>query len=125
MRHRLSAISHTPYATGDKGEMKDITVTELAERLKNGDAPVVIDVREPEEYAFARIEGAVLKPLGDILNWAQALDPDQEYVMQCHVGERSAFATLILRRMGFERVRNLIGGIDAWSVHVDPGVPRY
>jgi len=78
--------------------MGDITVIELAERLKNGDAPVIIDVREPEEYA---------------------------YVMQCHVGERSAFAALILRRMGFERVRNLIGGIDAWSVHVDPGVPRY
>ena len=105
--------------------MEDITVGELAERLKNGDAPVVVDVREPEEYAFARIEGAVLKPLGDILNWAQELDLDHEYVMQCHVGERSAYAAVILQQMGFERVRNLIGGIDAWSAHVDPSVPRY
>ena len=105
--------------------MKDITVTELAERLRNGDAPVVIDVREPDEHAYARIEGAVLKPLGDILNWAQELDPDQEYVMQCHVGERSAYAAVILQQMGFRKVRNLIGGIDVWSVYVDPSVPRY
>ncbi|HET7088908.1 MAG TPA: rhodanese-like domain-containing protein [Anaerolineae bacterium] len=105
--------------------MEDITVIELAQRLKNGDAPAVIDVREPIEYAYARIEGAHLKPLDEIMQWSQELDPDREYVMVCHVGERSAFAALILRRMGFERVRNLIGGIDAWSVHVDPGVPRY
>jgi rhodanese-related sulfurtransferase len=105
--------------------MEDITVIELAQRLNNGDAPVVIDVRDPIEYACARIEGAHLKPLDEIMQWSQELDPDREYVMVCHVGERSAFAALILRRMGFERVRNLIGGIDAWSVHVDPGVPRY
>ena len=105
--------------------MQDVTVIELAERLKNGDAPIVIDVREPDEYAYARIEGATLRPLGDILNWLQELDLDREYVMQCHVGERSAYAAAILRQMGFRKVRNLIGGIDAWSVHVDPSVPRY
>ncbi len=105
--------------------MEDITVIELAERLKDGDAPVIIDVREPFEYAHARIEGAHLKPLDEIMQWSQELDPDREYVTLCHVGERSAFAALILRRMGFERVRNLIGGIDAWSVYVDSSVPRY
>ena len=105
--------------------MDDISVTELAARLKNGDAPVIIDVREPDEYAYARIPGAVLKPLGSILDWSQELDGEQEYVMQCHTGQRSAYAAAILRQMGFKKVRNLLGGIDAWSTQVDPGVPRY
>jgi adenylyltransferase/sulfurtransferase len=105
--------------------MEDITVTDLAARLKSGDAPIVIDVREPDEYAFARIDGAVLKPLGDIMDWSQELDREQEYVMQCHTGQRSAYAAMILRQMGFKQVRNLIGGIDAWSAQVDPKVPRY
>lgn len=105
--------------------MEDITVTELAERLKNGDAPIVIDVRQPEEYAFARIEKSQLKPLGDLLNWSQELDMDQEYAMLCHTGQRSGYATAVLRQMGFKKVRNVIGGIDAWSARVDPAVPRY
>ena len=105
--------------------MDDITVTELAERLKNGDAPIVIDVREPDEYAFAHIDDAQLKPLGDLLNWSQDLDMDQEYAMLCHSGQRSAYATAVLRQMGFKKVRNVIGGIDAWSMYVDRSVPRY
>ncbi|HEY4691091.1 MAG TPA: rhodanese-like domain-containing protein [Anaerolineae bacterium] len=105
--------------------MEDITVTDLAARLKDGDAPILIDVREPEEYALAHIEGAALKPLGDILEWLEELDPDGEYVMQCHTGQRSAYATAILQQMGFKNARNLAGGIDAWSVYVDPKVPRY
>ena len=105
--------------------MEDISVTDLAARIKRADAPTLIDVREPDEYAFARIEGAQLKPLGDIMEWSQELDREQEYVMHCHTGQRSAYAAAILRQMGFKNVRSLIGGIDAWSVHVDPKVPRY
>jgi rhodanese-related sulfurtransferase len=105
--------------------MEDITVIELAERLKNGGAPIVIDVREPDEYAFARIQDSELRPLGDLLNWSQELDPDREYALLCHTGQRSGYATAVLRQMGFKKVRNVIGGIDAWSAHVDPGVPRY
>ncbi|HLF28935.1 MAG TPA: rhodanese-like domain-containing protein [Anaerolineae bacterium] len=105
--------------------MEDITVIDLAARLKDGAAPIVIDVREPDEFAFAHIEGAQLKPLGEIMEWAQELDRDQEYVMQCHTGSRSAYAAQILRQLGFKKVRNLIGGIDAWSVYVDPKAPRY
>jgi rhodanese-related sulfurtransferase len=105
--------------------MEDITVTDLAVRLKNGNAPIVVDVREPDEYAYARIPGAILKPLGDILDWSQELDGEQEYVMLCHTGQRSAYAAAILRQMGFKKVHNLLGGIDAWSTHVDPDVPRY
>jgi len=105
--------------------MEDISVTDLAARMKSDDAPTLIDVREPDEYAYARIAGAQLKPLGDIMEWSQELDREQEYVMHCHTGQRSAYATQVLRQMGFKNVRNLIGGIDAWSVYVDPKVPRY
>ena len=105
--------------------MEEITVTELAARMKDDDAPIVIDVREPDEFAYARVEGAQLMPLGGIMNWMQELDPEKDYVMLCHTGNRSAYATMILRQMGFKSVRNLVGGIDAWSALVDPSVPRY
>jgi len=105
--------------------MEDITVVDLAARLRDGDAPIIVDVREPDEFAYARIEGALLRPLGGILAWAQELDRDREYVMMCHTGNRSGSAAAFLRKMGFKQVRNLLGGIDAWSVYVDPRVPRY
>ena len=104
---------------------KIMNVKELADRIKAGNAPLIIDVREPNEYAYARIPGAVLKPLGDFREWAQELDKDREYVLQCHTGSRSWQAAYLLERMGFTQVYNLSGGIEAWSMHVDPSVPRY
>ena len=105
--------------------MQEMNVKELADRIKAGNAPLIIDVREPNEYAYARIPGAVLKPLGDFREWAQELAKDREYVLQCHTGSRSWQAAYLLERMGFTQVYNLSGGIDAWSMHVDPSVPRY
>ena len=105
--------------------MQEMNVKELADRIKAGDAPQIIDVREPSEYAYARIPGAMLKPLGDFREWAQELDKDREYVLQCHTGSRSWQAAYLLERMGLTQVYNLSGGIDAWSMHVDPSVPRY
>jgi rhodanese-related sulfurtransferase len=105
--------------------MQEINVKQLAEQIKNGTAPLLIDVREPNEYAFVHLPGAVLKPLGGIREWAQELDKEQAYVLYCHTGARSWQATYLLERMGFTNVTNLSGGIDSWSTHVDPGVPRY
>ena len=105
--------------------LKEISVIELAERMQGDNAPILIDVRESQEYEFAHIEGAQLKPLGDINNWANELDKDKEYVMQCHSGQRSAQATMMMQQMGFKNVTNLAGGIEAWSLQVDPNVPRY
>ena len=68
--------------------MQEMNVKELADRIKAGNAPLIIDVREPNEYAYARIPGAVLKPLGDFREWALELDKDREYVLQCHTGSR-------------------------------------
>ena len=106
--------------------MQEMNVKELADRIKAGNvAPLIIDVREPNEYAYARIPGAVLKPLGDFREWALELDKDREYVLQCHTGSSHWQAAYLLERMGFTQVYNLSGGIEAWSMHVDPSVPRY
>jgi sulfur-carrier protein adenylyltransferase/sulfurtransferase len=105
--------------------LPEITVQQLAEKLKSPKPPILIDVREPHEYRFCRIEGAELKPLGEIEEWAETLDPEAEIVLQCHSGARSAHATMYLKHLGFKRVANLRGGIDAWSLEVDPDVPRY
>ena len=105
--------------------MESISVKDLAARMKSDNAPILIDVREPHEHDYARIEGAQLKPLGDIYTWVQELDREREYVIHCHTGRRSAYAAQVLRQMGFKKVKNLTGGIDAWSAQVDPNVPRY
>ncbi len=105
--------------------MQQMTVQQLAEQIKMGTAPIIIDVREPYEYQHARIEGAILKPLGEIYQWARDLDKAQAYVLQCHTGARSYQAAFMLERMGFQQVANLVGGIDEWSRRVDPNVPRY
>jgi rhodanese-related sulfurtransferase len=105
--------------------LPEISARDLAEKLKGPNPPVVVDVREPHEFAYCRLPGAQLKPLGQIATWAAELDPEAEIVLLCHSGARSAHATLYLRRLGFKNTHNLRGGIDAWSLQVDPSVPRY
>jgi rhodanese-related sulfurtransferase len=89
------------------------------------DAPTLIDVREDWEFKFAHIEGARLKPLGEIQFWSQTLDKNAAYVVVCHHGGRSGMACEFLQQLGFKNVKNLDGGIDAWSITVDKTVPRY
>ena len=88
-------------------------------------ALIVLDVREPHEVAIARIEGARLIPLGELPGRLGELDGRAEIVTYCHHGVRSLGALALLKGAGFTRVRSLQGGIDAWSVAVDPEVPRY
>lgn len=102
-----------------------ITPAELKERLAGGDSLVVIDVREPEEHALAAVEGARLLPLSLFNEWAGALDPEQEIIVMCHHGVRSAQVCAFLARQGFTKLHNLAGGIDRWSCEVDRRVPRY
>jgi rhodanese-related sulfurtransferase len=105
--------------------MQQLTVQQLSEQIDAGTAPIIIDVREPYEFQHARIEGAVLKPLGEIYQWARELDKEQAYVVMCHTGARSYQAALMLERMGFNQIANLLGGIDDWTMRIDPSVPRY
>ena len=102
-----------------------VSAVELDERLKRGEEVLIVDVREPDEYAHARIEGARLLPLTRFPEWAETLNPDDEIVFMCHHGIRSAQVCAFLAREGFKKLYNLEGGIDAWSCDVDPSVPRY
>ena len=114
----------TPMAASGSPE-GDMTVTELKARIDRGDAPLIVDVREPTEFEICRIPGAVLIPLHQLPARLAELDASKEIVLQCKVGGRSASATAFLRRAGFSRARNLTGGILAWIDQVDPSQPKY
>jgi adenylyltransferase/sulfurtransferase len=100
-------------------------VRELKRRHEAGDRPLLVDVRTPQEWAICRLEGAVLIPLQELPTRIEELDRSREVVVYCHVGVRSAMAVEYLRQRGFALARNLEGGINAWSVEVDPSMPRY
>ena len=103
----------------------EISPADAAVLLKETKARL-IDVREPWEFAAAKIDGSTLMPMGDVPSRAhQELDPDERLVVLCHHGQRSLNVTAWLRNQGFEQAQSLRGGIDAWSAEVDPLVPRY
>jgi molybdopterin/thiamine biosynthesis adenylyltransferase/rhodanese-related sulfurtransferase len=103
-----------------------ITARELKQRIDAGQNVQIIDVREPHEYAFARIPNAKLIPLGEVVARAGELDPSREAVVHCRSGIRSAKAIRVLRDQGYTgALANLEGGILAWSKDVDPSVPTY
>ena len=97
---------------------------ELKLRRDRGDAPLILDVRESEEYRIVNL-GGVLIPLGELTARYQELDPEKEIVVLCHHGIRSAQATGFLRSVGFTKAQNLDGGIDRWTNQIDPSLPRY
>ncbi len=101
-----------------------ITVEQLKKELDSSEKPFVLDVREPSEYTKANIGGTLI-PLGEIPKRFSELDKSKEIVVHCHHGGRSQRAVEFLYEQGFTNVKNLVGGIDAWSVKIDPKVPRY
>ena len=107
------------------GDATEITASELKDRFGRNGAVVLLDVREPFEFAIAHLPNARLIPLGELPARLQELDGRAEIVTYCHHGIRSRRAMELLKGAGFANVRNLRGGIDAWSVDVDPSVPRY
>ena len=102
-----------------------IEPTEVKQKLDRGDDFTLIDVREPHEYEIARIPGAKLIPLGQLPQRLAELDPNAEIVAHCKSGARSQKAVDLLKQSGFPKVRNMTGGILAWSEKVDPTVPKY
>ena len=100
---------------------------ELKALLSAGAPLTLIDVRQPEEYALARIEGATLIPLMELPVRAGEIQPEDgaPVVLYCHHGIRSLKAAYFLAQSGLDNVANLDGGIEAWSLTVDPTVPRY
>ena len=108
-------------------EISEISAAELARARARGEALLLIDVREPHEHEQARIPNAKLIPLGQLgARLAELADwKARRVIAHCHKGGRSAKACALLRDAGFAHVANLSGGIDAWSITVDPDVPRY
>ena len=102
-----------------------ISPKELRTRLDKGDKLVLVDVREEWEYSLAKLDDSILIPLATLPQSLNRLNRDSEIIAICHHGMRSADATNFLLQQGFSNVKNLVGGIDAWSVQVDGTVPRY
>jgi len=102
-----------------------ITVQELKAKMDKGDPFVLVDVREPQEYAISQLPGSVGIPLGTLPMNVNRLSTADDIVVYCRTGVRSARAVQFLMSTGFRRVWNLAGGIDRWAVEIDPTVPRY
>jgi len=103
----------------------EISVAELHEKRKAGESFLLIDVREPWEYDACRIDGAELIPMSTIPAHLQQLDVDREIICYCHHGQRSLDVAVWLRAQCVEQAQSLAGGIDRWSLEIDPSVPRY
>ncbi len=103
----------------------EITPEELKSKLDNGEDIILIDVREPHEWEINRIYGSKLIPLSKLPEKVNELDQTREIIFYCKMGGRSARAVQFLRELGFTRVKNLAGGIDAWIEKIDPSMPRY
>jgi adenylyltransferase/sulfurtransferase len=108
-------------------ELVEISAVEVRALQERGEEFVFLDVRGPDEYETARIEGARLLPLGELEERLGELEGSEakRVVVHCHHGGRSAQACRVLQQHGWSEVRNLAGGIEAWSLTVDPSVPRY
>jgi sulfur-carrier protein adenylyltransferase/sulfurtransferase len=120
-----AAPEPVPVTNASSGNPTEITSVELKERLERGDALKIVDVREPNEYQINRIPGSTLIPLGEVPKRYGELDPDEEIVVHCKMGGRSAKAAAFLRSVGFKNVLNLKGGILDWIDKVDPSQPKY
>lgn len=123
----VSCATPTTSADSDNGAamIREISATELAARITRGEDFDLVDVREPAEWAIARIEGARLVPLATIGAASRDWDRSREVVLYCKAGVRSMRAAEELVRQGFTHVTNVAGGIVSWTNDVDPSLPRY
>jgi adenylyltransferase/sulfurtransferase len=110
-----------------RGEVFEITPRELQQRLDTGEPLVLLDVREPAEWAIANLgpQGARLLPMAELPDALDELDRAADVVLYCHSGGRSGRAAQWLAANGFTRVYNLAGGITRWARDVDPTMPTY
>ena len=121
-------IEHTEEsdaADNTTGAIEQITARQLKEMLDAGRKITILDVREPQEWDIVHFPDAKLIPLGEVPERMHELDTADEIIVHCHHGMRSARAIAFLQKMGFQKLKNLAGGIDAWAVNVDPDLPRY
>jgi len=103
----------------------ETTVDDLKRRLDSGEKLFVLDVRNPEEYQICKIPGSMLIPLPQLPQRFQELDKDREIIIHCKSGMRSLKAQQFLRGQGFQKTKNLKGGILAWADRIDHSMPKY
>ena len=101
-----------------------LTVKELKRRIDAGEDVYILDVREPWEQKLAQIGGKLI-PQSEVPQRLAEIDREREVIVQCHSGVRSQRIAEFLKQQGYPRVANLAGGIHAWSVEIDPKVPKY
>ena len=112
-------------APADAAGVPMVSVDDFRARREAGDPSELLDVREPHEWEIARIPGARLFPLSQLLSRVHELDSSKSYTLSCHHGIRSVQAYRILEMTGFRKLRVLDGGVDAWAARIDPTMPRY
>jgi adenylyltransferase/sulfurtransferase len=105
--------------------IQHLNPADVAALLTGDDAPIIIDVREQWEYDLVHLPVSTLIPLNTLASKASDLNPSRSYALLCHHGMRSEMAANWLMQHGFSRLINIDGGIDAWSMDVDPSLPRY
>ena len=105
--------------------VKQVTVTELRDRRAEKEDLVLLDVREPFEVEYASLPKSLTIPMGEIPGRLEEIPNDRPVLVLCHHGIRSQQVAHWLHSQGYDRVENVSGGIDAWSLDVDPEVPRY
>lgn len=105
----------------------EVDVFELRRILLEGEPLLLLDCREPDEFALVHLEGAHHIPMNEIPNRIAELgdDPQRHIVVYCHLGGRSLHVVNWLRQQGWERAQSVAGGIDAWSDHIDPSAAKY
>ncbi|MGC9198483.1 MAG: rhodanese-like domain-containing protein [Acidobacteriaceae bacterium] len=104
----------------------EIDVAQAHALLTSPEPPLLLDVREPFEYAIARLEPSTHIPMGEIPGRAhQHVDEDAITLILCHHGTRSLYVAAWLRQQGFEKAQSIRGGIEAWAKTIDPSIPRY
>ncbi len=127
----MPAHDHSTFNNGVVEEsdvlVRQLSPIQLKQRLDEGDNLTIIDVREPHEWEISNLEnlGAQLIPKGSILNRVNELDKNDEIVVQCRTGGRSAAVIRQLEPLGFKKLWNLDGGINRWAKEVDTSLPTY
>ena len=121
--NEFCGVTHQPQV--EVGADFEITPVELKARMDSGDAFVLVDVREPEEYAICRIPGARLIPKATVPERLHELSTADEIVVHCRSGVRSGQVVDLMKQAGYRKVKNLVGGILRWSDDVDPSMPKY
>ena len=118
-------VKHDSASSGSAGMELDITPLELDEKMRRGETVVLLDVREPVEQQVSILAGAVNIPFGQLASRMDELNREDEIVLYCRTGVRSARALAILAAAGFKHVRNLRSGINGWARDVDPNILQY